>query len=892
MDWQPLGKRSPVVAELSDDDRPSKRIWHTLDTTTLESNLTFQNEQDDDHNGVGSVVDRTRCVSNDNSNRRKVSIAVCDTEAICYGALCDAKVKLDLARLSQLPTNTWEGVYKFEVYRQSSHYSIRFGKDEGNDIGLLDLVTAAIVTPLQQWPEITLSAILESAALKASLKKRSKGNAVVLDASLNIIGPEHLIDVVGNAITRNDGHLQHPYFLPSGIQYLNPHYLYPRGHRVDLGHLIGPQLETQSVTRFAQELGNVFASLTEMDYSAKEFDALLNMAYEDELIITELKRHQTVGVNLILAREDYSNAVSAYQNLQGIIGSHAFDSRPTPSLGGINADVMGLGKTLTMLSAIVCTLKHAREFSKLQLAGTLLPTTRATLVVASSPQVMNVWISEINRHLKAGLLDVSCFHGNSRTRVLNDLREKDIVLTTYHTLMSDGKARRLLQQLTWFRIVLDEAHWIRNSKSQQFKAACSLSSSRRWCLTGTPIQNSLDDLRSLLEFLNFAPFSQPSFFRQYILGPLENETSDRFRNLQILMRTVCFRRTSELLSLPATLTEETITALAADEQQLYQETLSASKKEYDEILDMRSTRKKYSVLFSATMKLRRLCNHGTFKAHEPTEKMSVPIKKRSQKKSKAEEELPCAYCDSNSADVSLLDTALDVCPECSRVLNNPEEDVSRSSSPFLPGTPNYENSSPNRTPSDTGYQPLLSARSPLNMVPGVSSKLSAVVDMIGKSPSGSKHLVFTSWLLTLDILEYLLAERGIMSLRMDGQTPFPNRQSILATFCESVTHNVLLLSITTGAVGLTLTVANHVHIVEPQWNPLVEEQAIGRAVRIGQERHVRIYKYITRNSVEQNIATLQKKKHQLAKVSLDACGGDQGQQGLEDLLFIIQRSAA
>ncbi len=110
--------------------------------------------------------------------------------------------------------------------------------------------------------------------------------------------------------------------------------------------------------------------------------------------------------------------------------------------------------------------------------------------------------------------------------------------------------------------------------------------------------------------------------------------------------------------------------------------------------------------------------------------------------------------------------------------------------------------------------------------------------------------MFSMWTSTLDLLENLLRTRNIQTLRIDGQVTNRNRTEILSEFGESRTARVLLMSIGTGAVGLNLAAANCVHIIEPQWNPSVEDQAIGRAVRLGQVRTVKIFRYITERSVE------------------------------------------
>ncbi|GAW14445.1 hypothetical protein ANO14919_038480 [Xylariales sp. No.14919] len=879
MSW----KRKFEGAELEDENRDPKRGWNRSNVIQLAIHDASapSNIDNINHNGdrrTGKMDWTSECILTEDIDIQPDRNIAHNSEIICYGALCDANVKLARKQLGGLHVDSWEPFRELRVFKNGSHYNIRC-RNDGVDLGILDIRVTDILNPLQKWSEVHFTAVIPAAVFKAPAKKKT-GHAVVSDVSVNILGPRGLLDTVGEAITNKQGHLQHPYSLPAGIEYLNPHYFYPRGIRVNLRNLVGPRLETPEVARLAQGLGDVFNSLAHYEYSENTFADLLNEAYADGLITTRLQRHQEVGVNLMLVREERDVALSAIQTIQRVIGPRAFESHIPTILGGIDADVMGLGKTLTMLSAIVCTMKTASEFGALNPEHSSVPTTRATLVVTSSPQVlMETWMSEIERHLKPGHLSLCVFHGKNKPKVVGGFINNDVVLTTYRTLESDWKARGLLQKVMWFRVVLDEAHLIRNSTSQQFKAACSLAAQRKWCLTGTPIQNSLHDLRSLLEFLDFRPFSEPSFFRKHILEPLHEDSPEPFRNLKALMRITCFRRTSELLLLPQASTEEIAIELTKDEQQSYEDVLSASKKEYDTIVDMRSTRKKYCLLFATTMKLRRLCNHGTFVHSSSFHELLSPNwspRKRNTDKNSSEEKLPCAYCYDDAENFSMYGTTLEVCPECSRVLDSQAERASPAA------TSDSGNNSPGRALGET-TRPIQPPRSPLELASGVSSKLNAVVDNILGSLAISKHLVFASWRDTLDILQYLLAQRGINCLRMDGRTSFTDRHSILTQFRRDTTQNVLLLSIATGSVGLTLTVADRVHIVEPQWNPFVEEQAIGRAVRMGQDRPVKIYKYITKNSVEQNIVTLQKRKNQLVKISLDACAGDQVQQGLEVL---------
>ncbi|KLO80954.1 Uncharacterized protein LW93_9202 [Fusarium fujikuroi] len=167
-----------------------------------------------------------------------------------------------------------------------------------------------------------------------------------------------------------------------------------------------------------------------------------------------------------------------------------------------------------------------------------------------------------------------------------------------------------------------------------------------------------------------------------------------------------------------------------------------------------------------------------------------------------------------------------------------------------------------------------------------SSKMSAVVDNIKKScmDAGSKSVVFSSW---RDTLAAILGAEGIAFVQVDGRNPLLGRTELLTKFCQDPMIRVLLISINTGAVGLTLTEANMVHIVEPQWNPAIEEQAIARVVRMGQKRPVTIFKYITTGSIENTVVKLQEKKTRIIKLSMQDKDSAESDANLDSFKFAI-----
>jgi SNF2 family DNA or RNA helicase len=128
---------------------------------------------------------------------------------------------------------------------------------------------------------------------------------------------------------------------------------------------------------------------------------------------------------------------------------------------------------------------------------------------------------------------------------------------------------------------------------------------------------------------------------------------------------------------------------------------------------------------------------------------------------------------------------------------------------------------------------------------------------------GRKALIFSQFVKLLSIIKYDLLQQNIKFCYLDGSTK--DRAKQVRLFQEVPEYQVFLISLKAGGVGLTLTAAEYVFILDPWWNPAVEQQAMSRAYRIGQTKPVFIYKFITRNSIEEKIIHLQKFKAQLAK---------------------------
>lgn len=168
--------------------------------------------------------------------------------------------------------------------------------------------------------------------------------------------------------------------------------------------------------------------------------------------------------------------------------------------------------------------------------------------------------------------------------------------------------------------------------------------------------------------------------------------------------------------------------------------------------------------------------------------------------------------------------------------------------------------------------------------PKSSSKTSLLLETLQESIGlGHRSLVFSQWTSFLDLLEPLLSDAGIDFCRLDGSTP--NREEVVRRFQDPKGPPVFLLSLKAGGVGLTLTAADHVFLLDPWWNPTVEDQAADRAHRIGQENPVLIHRLVAKDTLEDRILMLQREKQRLSGAVLE--GSAQASQLTREDIFAL-----
>ncbi|EUC34822.1 hypothetical protein COCCADRAFT_92479 [Bipolaris zeicola 26-R-13] len=531
----------------------------------------------------------------------------------------------------------------------------------------------------------------------------------------------------------------------------------------------------------------------------------------------------------------------------------AKSSEMEDALGGIFADEMGLGKTLTTLAVIVGSLERALNYAVGLTRGStnswteIVPCKTTLIIVPSSC-----------KHIEPGTLMVHRFHGLGKRVDLAHLLRMDIVLTTYATVAADFcRGKSTLNRVAWYRLVLDEAHYIRNPLRKQFRAIKTIPARIRWCLTGTPIQNSLEDLAALVKFLRVPVLDDLASFRKHISTPILSKTNNRFGNLSRLLEAICLRRTKLILQQPEPIVETKLLRFSAEEQMQYEDYAAGCKHHIDLAVSGHSFKKANQQVIQAILGLRLFCNDGERSLAKRSSAYGLPtLPEEALSFLQTSSDAVCIHCgceitamyqgDDKSSGVLTVCHHL-ICGEClpdfEADLDENSEDgrsccpfcglrVERSSFVIVPSS-DTENSTDLRT----------------TVWP---TKLRAILDNVQQQGSSDKCIVFSAWKTTLDIMAGIFDVASVPYFRIHGSIPASRRSKVLDDFEQSTTVRVLLITLGTGAVGLNkMKAANIVHIIEPQWNPSIENQAIGRIIRLGQEKTVKIFRYIMKESVEE-----------------------------------------
>lgn len=276
--------------------------------------------------------------------------------------------------------------------------------------------------------------------------------------------------------------------------------------------------------------------------------------------------------------------------------------RPPPFVecrGGILADEMGLGKTVMTLALISLDLLLPKQ-TNFQLLGSNRSIEGGTLVIVHL-SLLKQWIGELKRHCP--LLTFLEFHGADRSFDPHRLASVHVVFSTYATATVNAEnGSSPLMKINWRRVVLDEAHTIRTRSTKMSKAVARLVAQRRWCLTGTPLQNSVEDIYPLVAWLRVYPWRSYAHFKKEVLNKLEASDSAGLLNVQSMLKPIMIRRTKAskgsdgrpLVQLPPRMNKIVRIDMAPEERDFYRALFWRTKLEFDKF------EKSNAVMFNIT----------------------------------------------------------------------------------------------------------------------------------------------------------------------------------------------------------------------------------------------------------------------------------------------------
>lgn len=463
-------------------------------------------------------------------------------------------------------------------------------------------------------------------------------------------------------------------------------------------------------------------------------------------------------------------------------------------LGGCLADDMGLGKTLQTITTLLITKEKKQpktspeEATATTAAATapplqldafqkyqddMLSKPLQALIVLPASLLFN-WKREIEKF--APSLTVLVHTGIKRHKNHQFLMVYDIVLTTYSIVQRDND---LLNNIQWEYIILDESQQIKNKDSQTFKSLLDLRAKNKLSLSGTPVENTLADLWSQMQFINPDLLGRFEAFKKNFIIPIEKKgEKSKIELLRQMVGPYLLRRTIQTVAkdLPELTQQVVYTEMSELQKKIY----IREKNSFKNYLRANSNKsdKQYTInIQTALLRLRQIANH-----------------------------------------------------------------------PLL--HPDFE---------DFGFDQ--------------SEKFNLICNTIKTLfLSDHKVLVFSQFVGYIRLFERWMTTENIPFLTLTGETPIDSRKNLIDKFQDEQSHRIFLISLKAGGSGLNLTAADYVLLADPWWNPQVEQQAIARSYRIGQDKPVFAQKFIVKDSIEERILKLQEVKKDLANDLLDTSG--------------------
>ncbi|KAM0925834.1 hypothetical protein ACQ4PT_003975 [Festuca glaucescens] len=615
-----------------------------------------------------------------------------------------------------------------------------------------------------------------------------------------------------------------------------------------------------------------------------------------------------------------------------------------------------------------------------------------TLVVCPT-SVLRQWAEELRNKVTSNAnLSFLVYHGSNRTKDPNELTKYDVVLTTYSIVsmevpkqsspdsddeekgrpdrysafVSLSKKRkasskkskkatkeksclpeRPLAKVAWFRVVLDEAQSIKNYRTNVAGACWGLRAKRRWCLSGTPIQNAVEDLFSYFKFLRYEPYCGHKQFCALIKVPISRNPITGYKKLQVVLKTVMLRRTKAtmldgkpIISLPPKTIHLKAVNFTSEERAFYNTLEAESREQFKVYAAAGTVKQNYVNILLMLLRLRQACDHPHLvKGHESSWTSSLEAAKKLPMERQQELlvclqscSALCALCNDAPEDAVVTlcghvfcnqcileqltgDDSMCPVPNC-RIRLNATSLFSRGTLEFslCKLTSEYQSNdsctemvhTENQTGIDSSYASS-KVRAALDIIlslPKVDSTqiidskktvglASENINGTGSESADTKNtekaIVFSQWTGMLDLLEVHLKASHVSYRRLDGTMSVAARERAVNDFKTVPEVSVMIMSLKAASLGLNMVAACHVLMLDLWWNPTTEDQAVDRAHRIGQTRPVTVSRLTVKDTVEDRILALQEKKREMVASAFgeDKSGGGQTRLTVDDLNYLF-----
>jgi len=619
-----------------------------------------------------------------------------------------------------------------------------------------------------------------------------------------------------------------------------------------------------------------------------------------------------------------------------------------------------------------------------------------TLVVCPT-SVLRQWAGELkNKVTSKANLSFLIYHGSNRTKDPNELTKYDVVLTTYSIVSmevpkqsnpdSDGEEKgkpdpygapvsssgskkrkassskktknksvaesclpeKPLAKVAWFRVILDEAQSIKNYRTQVARACWGLRAKRRWCLSGTPIQNAVEDLYSYFRFLRYNPYAVYKQFCTLIKIPISRNPNNGYKKLQAVLKPVMLRRTKAtmldgepIISLPPKTVSLKTVDFTSEERGFYNTLEVESREQFKEYAAAGTVKQNYVNILLMLLRLRQACDHPHLvRGYDSCSSWMSSLEMVKKLPMERQHKLLiclqscsafCALCNDAPEDPVVTLCGHVFCNQCILEQLTGDDSVCpvsncrvrlNTSSLFSRGTLECSLSklASDFKSDDTCMEMIHAEKRPGMDSSYASSKLRAALDILlslpkidptidskcsigiesekfdGKGISEQtdtklteKAIVFSQWTRMLDLLEVHLKASHVTYRRLDGTMSVAARDKAVNDFNMVPEVTVMIMSLKAASLGLNMVAACHVLMLDLWWNPTTEDQAVDRAHRIGQKRPVTVSRLTIKDTVEDRILALQEKKREMVASAFgeDKSGSRQTRLTVEDLNYLF-----